>query len=1271
MSFVHLHVHTQYSILDGQSSIKNLFARAKELGMPGLAITDHGNLYGIKEFLKIQKKSFPDIKPILGCEIYVTRHYDHHLKDKDHRGYYHLILLAKNEVGYKNLLKIVSTGHLEGSYYGKPRVSHEIVEKYHEGLVCCSACLAGEIQKNVVAGNMEEAEKAVMWHKKVFGDDYYLEVQLHKTEVQGLTGTAYDRVWEVYEKQLISNEGLFQLAEKTGTKVIATNDIHFVKKEDGPVHDRLICLTTNADVDDENRLRYTQQEYMKSEEEMAALFPEHPEVISNTMEIFNKIESFKIDKDPILPKFKIPETFLENVSEYLEKYKSIIDEGRCNKDGSDRGEEFTYSVAYLCHLCYEGARMRYGDTLNEEQAERIDFELKTICKMGFPDYFLIVQDFIAAARARGISVGPGRGSAAGSAVAYCLKITNLDPIKYDLLFERFLNPDRINMPDIDIDFDDEGRYEVFRYIEETYGMDHISHVITFGTMAAKSAIKDVARICKLEISESNRLTKMVPDKKFVVSVDEEEPLKDGEELEEGQKLVIKEEDDPDNLGQKIQKRYRKFKKDKEYDVTLTNCFKFVPELKNELENGAPLVREVLGYAEKLEGSIRQTGVHACAMIIGRGDLTDYIPITLAPDKMTGEEMWVSQYDGHYIEEVGMLKMDFLGLRTLSIIKECLRLIKKRFGTEIDIEKIDIEDEATYNLYGQGDTMSVFQFESPGMQKYLKELKPTQFSDLIAMNALYRPGPMDYIPDFIDRKQKRKPITYDIPVMEKYLSDTYGVTVYQEQVMLLSRLLAGFTRGESDTLRKAMGKKIKAMLDELKPKFINGGIKNGHDEKVLRKIWTDWEAFAKYAFNKSHATCYAWVSYQTGWLKAHYPSEFQAGNLNNNLSNMDELKKIMKDAKQHGIKVLCPDVNESDAVFSVNAAGDIRFGLKGMKGFGDNVVKAIIAEREANGSFTDIYDFIERLSGSINSKSMMSLIYAGAFDSFGIKRTQFFLKCRNGELFVDELLRYGELYHKDTMEGAGSLFGDSEEMKPTRPELPELTTEEDIFKLLLEEKEIVGMYISAHPLDTYEFEMENFVTCELKELKNRIEECQKKKTSMKVAVAGLVTSTETKISASGRPWSRTTVEDLNGSYEFAFFGKDHETFMPFLNNHNSLFIEGEIKERFMGKPKPGEAPKEAPYEFKVRKISLLGNTSDQMLKEFGICINTTMLKESFRKRLLKLVKDYKGNVPLTLYLHDQERNWNLEFLSRKFSISVCANLIKELKEMGLEYKVSKC
>ncbi len=1267
MSFVHLHVHTQYSILDGQASIPGLFSRARELGMPGLAITDHGNLYGVKEFLKIQKKKFPDIKPIIGCEIYVSRHYDHRLHDKDHKGYYHLILLAKNETGYKNLIKIVSIGHIEGMYY-KPRVSHEVLEKYHEGLVCCSACIAGEVQNNVIAGDMGAAEKAVLWFKRVFGDDYYLEVQLHKTEVQGLSGEAYDRVWEVYEKQCISNRGLFELAEKTGTKVIATNDIHFVRKEDGPVHDRLICLTTNSDIDDEKRLRYTQQEYMKSEEEMTALFPDHPEVIGNTMEIFDKIETYKIDKDPILPKFRLPQSFIDNVDIYLDKYKSIIDEGRCNKDGSDRGEEFTRSVAYLCHLCYEGARLRYGDTLTPEQEERLDFELRTICKMGFPDYFLIVQDFIAAARSRGISVGPGRGSAAGSAVAYCLKITNLDPIRYDLLFERFLNPDRINMPDIDIDFDDEGRYDVFRYIEDTYGKDHVSHVITFGTMAAKSAIKDVARISHMEPADSTRLTKMIPDKKFTVSEDVEEEMKEGDELEEGQKEFFKDVEDPENPGQKIHKRFRKYTRSKEKDITLENCFKYAPELKNELENGPEMTREILRYAEKLEGSIRQTGVHACAMIIGRGDLTDYIPITMAKDKKTDEEMWVSQYDGHYIEEVGMLKMDFLGLSTLSIIKECLRLIKKRHGEDIDIEKIDIADRKTYELYGRGDTMSVFQFESPGMQKYLKELKPTQFSDLIAMNALYRPGPMDYIPDFIDRKQGRKPITYDIPVMEKYLKDTYGVTVYQEQVMLLSRLLAGFTRGESDTLRKAMGKKIKSMLDELKPKFINGGIRNGHDEKILKKIWSDWEKFAKYAFNKSHATCYAWVSYQTGWLKAHYPSEFQAANLNNNLSNMDEMKKIMKDARQHGIKVLCPDVNESDAAFSVNAEGDIRFGLKGMKGFGDNVVRAIIAERNSNGNFTDIYDFMERMAGSVNSKSMVSLIYAGAFDSFGISRSRFFLKGRSGDAFIDELLRYGELYRQDTMASAVSLFGDMEEMKPTRPEIPELMGEEDKFALLREEKEIVGMYISSHPLDIYEFEIENFTNCGLKDLKSSIEECQQKKSEKKISLAGLVTKNETLVSRNGRPYCRATLEDFNGGTELSFFGKDYEAFLPFLQEHNTLFIEGDIRPKF--RPAQGEEQKDVPYDFRVRKMSMLGNVTDEVLKEFGIYIDTAQLTDAFRKRLLKVVKDNKGKTPLTLLLHDAEHNWNIEFMSRKFSISVCAGLLAELKEMGLTYKIDK-
>ena len=848
MSFVHLHVHTQYSILDGQSSIEDLFNRAEELGMPGIAITDHGNMYGVKEFFKFAKKH-PGIKPIVGCEIYVTTHYDHRLKDKDHKSYYHLILLAKNYNGYKNLMKIVSTGHIEGMYY-KPRVSHEVIRKYSKDLICCSACVAGEIPRNIIAGDMEAAEKAVMWHKEVFGDDYYLEVQLHRTEIPGQSQ-------EVYERQKIALEGIIELSRKTGVKIVATNDAHFVRKEDGPAHDRLICLTTNAYLTDSDRMRYTQQEFLKSEEEMAALFPDHPEFLTNTLEVSDKIERYEIDRGHVLPLFKIDEGFLKDIDIYLEKYKDVIDVGRCDKAGNDRGVDFTHSVAFLCHLCYEGARKRYGDTLTAEQGERLDFELKTICRMGFPDYFLIVQDFIAAARRNGISVGPGRGSAAGSAVAYCLGITNIDPIKYQLLFERFLNPDRISMPDIDIDFDDDGRYRVFRYVEDTYGKDHVSHVITFGTMAAKSAIKDVGRVSNMPMDETNRLTKMIPDKPFEAEV-----------MEDGKKVK------------------------KEFKPKLANCVKYLPELKNEYENGTEQVKDVLKYAVKLEGCIRQTGVHACAMIIGRGDLTDYIPISVAADKATGEDVWVSQYEGCFIEDVGMLKMDFLGLRTLSIIKECLANIKKRHGIDIDIESIPIDDEETYRLYGRGDTTSVFQFESEGMKQWLQKLQPTRFEDLIAMNALYRPGPLDYIPSFVARKQGTEKIEYDLPEMEEFLQDTYGVTVYQEQVMLLSQKLAGFTKGEADKLRKAMGKKQLDVLESLHDKFINGGKDHGHPVEILEKIWGDWRKFAQYAFNKSHATCYAWVSYQTGYLKAHYPAEFQAANLSRNLSNMDEIKKIM-------------------------------------------------------------------------------------------------------------------------------------------------------------------------------------------------------------------------------------------------------------------------------------------------------------------------------------------------------------------------------------------
>ncbi|MBQ8856129.1 MAG: DNA polymerase III subunit alpha [Bacteroidales bacterium] len=1227
MSFVHLHVHTQYSILDGQASIASLFERAKELGMPALAITDHGNMYGVKEFLKVAKK-FPEVKPIVGCEIYVTRHYDHKLKDKDHRSYYHLILLAKNYEGYRNLMKIVSTGHIEGKYYEKPRVSHEVVEKYAEGLVCCSACIAGEIPRAIIAGDMKGAEEAVMWHKRVFGSDYYLEVQEHKTQVPGQSQ-------EVYERQVVANEGIFALAEKTGTKVVATNDVHFTRKEDGPAHDRLICLTTNVFVDDPNRMRYTQQEYLKSEEEMLDIFYKHPETLANTLEVADKIEVYKIDKEPILPKFDLPEDFLKDIDSYLEKYKEIIDEGRCDKNGTERGEEFCRSVAYLCHLTYKGAQWRYGDNMTEEQVERIEFELKTICKMGFPDYFLIVQDFIAAARSEGISVGPGRGSAAGSAVAYCLKITNIDPIKYDLLFERFLNPDRINMPDVDIDFDDDGRYRVFQYIEEKYGKDHISHVITYGTMAAKSAIKDVARVSRLPIDESNRLTKLVPDRPFEATI-------------------------TDADGKKVTK---------EFKPKLGNCLKY-GELRTELENGTEQIREVLEYAGKLEGCIRQTGVHACAMIIGRGNLTEYIPISIANDKLTGEEVWVSQYDGHYIEEVGMLKMDFLGLRTLSIIKECQANIKKRWGVEFDIEKIPIDDKETYELYSRGDTTSVFQFESPGMKEWLIKLQPTRFEDLIAMNALYRPGPMDYIPDFVERKQGRQPILYDLPEMEDILQDTYGITVYQEQVMLLSRKLANFTRGQADTLRKAMGKKIIDLLNSLKDLFLEGGQKNGHPKETLEKIWADWEKFAAYAFNKSHATCYAWVSYQTGWLKAHYPAEFQAANLTKNLSNMDEIKKIMDDCKKNGIKVLNPDINESDARFTVNKQGEIRFGMGGIKGFGDNIVRAILAEREENGLFADIYDFVERMSGVVNRKAFESLLHAGAFDSFGICRKQFMLPGKNGDMFIDTLLRYGELYRKDTMESSVSLFGEVEEMKPERPEIPAMTVEEDILEKLQYEKELVGMYLSSHPLDRYQFELENFATCQLGEINTLVSECEMKKTKMKVSVAGFVTKTEHINSQNSRPWSKTVIEDFGGSYELKLYGKDHEAYMSYLVQNNTLFIEGEIDEKYYVKPEDRAQGKTAPYGLKVKKIMLLGNVTDTYIKGFAINITTPMLTPQFRDALVGLIKKNKGSVPLSMFLYDPENKWNIEFLSRKFRVAVNAGFIEELENLHVRYTVLK-
>ena len=1251
MSFVHLHVHTQYSILDGFSSISTLFDRAEAMGMPALAITDHGNMYGVKEFFKFAGKHRDKetkeykVKPIIGCEVYVTRHYDPRIKDNEHRSYYHLILLAKNALGYRNLMNIVSLGHVEGLYYGKPRVSHEIIEKYSEGLICCSACLAGEIPKDIVSGNMAAARKAVEWHKKVFGEDYYLEVMLHKTEIPGLS-------LEVFEQQKISNEGIFTLAKEYGVKVVATNDVHFVDKEDGPAHDHLICLNTGKKIFDEPRLHYTQQEYLKSEEEMAALFPDHPEVLANTLEVADKVEVYSIDRDHVLPKYEIDPGFLKDIDSYLEKYKAVIDAGRNDKKGVYRGDEFCRSVAYLCHLTYLGAKRRYGETLTGEQMERLDFELKTICRMGFPDYFLIVQDYIAACRKGGSLVGPGRGSAAGSAVAYCLGITNLDPIKYQLLFERFLNPDRISMPDIDVDFEDLGL--AHKYVEDTYGKDHVSRVITFGTMQAKGAIKDVARVRDLPLDESNRLSAMVPDR-LSEKVEKEYPFNPTlDELKPGFKKY-----------EKDGKWFQKGMEDTDVKITLKNCYRLVPDLRNALENGSDQVKEVLKYALRLEGCIRQVGMHACATIIGRGKLTDYIPICLSTDKDSGELVWTSQFDGHYIEDVGMLKMDFLGLNTLTIIHKCLDNIKLRFGKDIDIEAIDINDKPTYELYSRGDTDSVFQFESPGMKTWLQRLHPERFEDLIAMNALYRPGPMEYIPNFVNRKLGTEVIEYDLPEMEEYLKDTYGITVYQEQVMLLSQKLAGFTKGEADKLRKAMGKKQIDILNELKDKFMTGGMANGHPEKTLDKIWKDWEKFAQYAFNKSHSTCYAWVSYQTGWLKCHYPAEFFAANLSCNLGNTSEIRNILSDCKAHKIKVMNPDVNESYSHFTVNKDGNIRFGLKGIKGFGTNVADAIIAGRESDGPYKDLFDFVERMDGVLNRKALECLAYSGGFDSFGIKRRQFFLPCKNGNPFIDELARYATLYSQDSADSGASLFGDMEEMKPVRPEIPDNVEVDDELVYLQKEKEFVGMYISSHPLDKYAFEMESFTNQELATLSNLVTECEAAKKKMKVAVAGLVTETATLISKTGKPYSRTKLEDYSGSYELSLFGSEHENFMKYLQPHASLYIEGNIEEKYNIRAEERAQGKTAPYAFKIKEISLLGNINESKLAAFSISVTTPMLTERFRKELVALVKANPGKTPLKMYLYDPGTKYNIEFHSTKFKVAVTSDFVSSLKLLGVQ------
>ena len=1104
----------------------------------------------------------------------------------------------------------------------RPRTDRVELEKYHEGLIVCSACLGGEIPRRITAGQFAEAEEAIQWYKNLFGDDFYLELQRHKATVPRANH-------ETYKLQEVVNQKLVEYSKKYNIKLVCTNDVHFVDEENAEAHDRLICLSTGKDLDDPNRMLYTKQEWMKTREEMNEVFADVPEALANTCDICDQVEFYSIDHAPIMPTFAIPEDF-GTEEEYRKKFteKDLFDEFTQDENGNvvmdeasakakiERlgGYEKLYRIKleadYLAKLAYDGARRRYGEHLEDEVKERIKFELHIMKTMGFPGYFLIVQDFISAARNQlDVSVGPGRGSAAGSAVAYCLGITQIDPIKYDLLFERFLNPDRISLPDIDVDFDDDGRGRVLNWVTEKYGQEKVAHIITYGTMATKLAIKDVARVQKLPLSESDRLCKLVPDKI------------------------------PDKK------------------LNLPNAIAYVPELQAAEVSSDPVLRDTIKYAKMLEGNVRNTGVHACGTIICRDDITDWVPVSTADDKETGEKMLVTQYEGSVIEDTGLIKMDFLGLKTLSIIKEALENIKQSKGIILNIDEIPIDDPATYRLYSEGRTIGTFQFESAGMQKYLRELQPTTFEDLIAMNALYRPGPMDYIPDFIDRKQGRKPIEYDIPVMEKYLKDTYGITVYQEQVMLLSRLLADFTRGESDALRKAMGKKLRDKLDHMKPKFIEGGKKNGHDPKILEKIWADWEKFASYAFNKSHATCYSWVAYQTAYLKANYPSEYMAATMSRNISNITEITKLMDESKATGVNVLGPDVNESSLKFSVNRHGDIRFGLGAIKGVGESAVQSILTERQKNGPFKDIFDFVQRVNlSACNRKNIENLALAGAFDSFpNIHREDFFVKNAKDETFVEVLVRYRNKYQMDKAAAANSLFGGEHEVEIATPEIVRAPAWSDLERLN-KERELVGIYLSAHPLDEFSVILENVCNTHMAQLSD-LTPLQ----NHDLTLGGIVTGVREGYTKTGKPFGVAKVEDYSGTAEFAFFGNEWVEKKNFFAEGMFLFMHGKCQPRQW---------KQEEWEVKINNIELLSEVKDRLIEKLTVTAPLSAVNDEMIMELSSLVKENPGNAELYFYIRDEDGQMYVNLMSRTMKISVRKDIVNYLKSQPLlDYKIN--
>jgi DNA polymerase-3 subunit alpha len=1208
--FSHLHSHTQYSLLDGAASISGMYKKAAKDGMKALAITDHGNMFGVFQFVaeagKHKTADGQPIKPIVGCEFYVVedRHKQKFTKEeKDRR--YHQLLLAKNAEGYKNLVKLCSLGYIEGLYGKYPRIDKELVEKYHKNLIATTCCLGAMVPQAILRKGEEGGRKEFEWWYNLFGEDYYIELQRHGMKEQ-------DQV----------NEVLLKFSKEYNVKTICTNDSHYVDQTDANAHDILLCINTGEKQstptlkefsDDDVSIKgkrfafYNDQFYFKTQQEMGKLFSDVPESLDNTQEIVDKCEHLKLKQDILLPNFVIPTEFqLHNTPEKIDE-KTILQPDVLNQ------------WEYLKHLTFEGARKRYKE-ITPEIEERLNFELFTIKTMGFAGYFLIVADFINAGRQMNVLVGPGRGSAAGSVVAYCIGITNIDPIAYNLLFERFLNPDRKSMPDIDTDFDDEGRDRVIKYVVEKYTKSQVAQIVTYSTLAAKVSIKDVARVLDLPLPDSIALTKLVPEKPGI-SLDRifHAPLDGEKSLKEKEALVSEEIED-------------------------------IKKLRAIYESDTP-EGKVLKEAEKLEGGVRGTGIHAAGIIIAPKDLTEIIPVATSKDT----ELYITQYEGKVIEDAGVIKMDFLGLKTLTIIRDALRLIKQNHGVEIDIDNIPLDDAKTFALYQKGETNGTFQFESVGMQKYLKELKPDKFDDLIAMNALYRPGPLAYIPNFIKRKHGLEAITYDLPEMEEYLKDTYGITVYQEQVMLLSQKLGGFGKGDADVLRKAMGKKDKATLDKMKGKFMDGAIAKGLDSQKLEKIWTDWEAFAQYAFNKSHSTCYAFVAFQTAYLKANYPAEYMASVLTHNQGNIDKITFFMEECKRAGIPVKGPDVNESDVQFTVNKNGEIRYALSAIKGVGEAAVLAIVEERVQKGPFKSIYDFARRANTrSVNKKAFEALALAGAFDSFGLHRAQFFTPDkRDGLTVIEKAVKYGSTLQANKQSNAISLFGGGSNGDMDIPEPPIGACEEwSLLEKLKKEKEVIGIYLSGHPLEDYKLEIKTFTNCTLNDINNRKDK--------ELKIAGIVTATETRFAKNGNPYCRFSIEDFDGTYQFSLFGKDYLAFKQFIETPDALLhITGKYQTRWDGKE----------YEFKIQKIDLLPDIRSKLTKYFTVELASFEVNDALINDLDKLVQKYPGKTKLRIKFTDIEEGIKIGLSSTSRTIDLNNELLRELDALQLEYSLN--